>query len=108
MVVSSNHSGEDELTDILEEVLSIKSSYFPLGKALRLPVNKLKAIREEYSSDEEEALSEVLLLWLGKGYNVEKFGEPTWQLLVEAVDKKSGGNDSKLAQIIATNHPAGE
>ena len=67
----------------------------------------LAAIRKKYEFDDEQALNGVLLLWLKKEYNVEKFGPPTWRMLVEAVNKKTGGNNYELAKQIALNHPAG-
>ena len=59
-------------------------------------------------SDANRALNDVLLLWLRQKYNVGKFGRPTWRLLVEAVNKKTGGNNHDLAKQIASNHPAGD
>ena len=93
----------------MEEVLIIKSVYYSLGRSLRLEIADLKAIRETYpsESDAEQALEDVLLLWLHQKYNVGRFGSPTWRMLVEAVDKKSGGNNHELAKEIASNHPAG-
>ena len=100
---------EDDLVDIMGEVLSMKTVYYPLGQSLRLRTYYLKAIREAYpsESDAEQALEDVLLLWLHQKYNVKKFGPPTWKMLVEAVDKKAGGNNHDLANEIASNHPAG-
>ena len=39
---------------------------------------------------------------------MERFGEPTWRRLVEAVEDSVGGNDSALAQKIARQHPVSE
>ena len=39
---------------------------------------------------------------------VERFGEPTWRRLVEAVEDSVGGNDRALAQTIARQHPVSE
>ena len=102
---------EDDLADVMEEVFSIKSLYYSLGRALKLKVANLKAIREahqhESDADYEQALEEMLLLWLNKEYNVVRFGHPTWRLLVQAVDMESGGNSPDLAKKIAFKHPAG-
>ena len=93
----------------MEEILSVKSAYFSLGRSLRLRDSDLKAIREAQlkQSDDEDALNDILLLWLHQKYNVERFGPPTWRMLVEAVDKKSGGNNHELAKKIASDHPTG-
>ena len=98
------------MSDIMEEIESLKSLYFRLGRSLRLGSEDLQKICEAYhrDSDADRALNDVLLLWLRQKYNTEKFGSPTWKLLVEAVNKKTGGNNHDLAKQIAANHPAGE
>ena len=96
------------MTDILEAVLPIKSAYFALGRSLRLRPADLRSIQAAYpsESDAEQALSDTLELWLQKRYNEERFGLPTWRMLVEAVNRKTGGNNHELAKEIASNHPA--
>ena len=103
------YADEDDLTDIMEEILDIKSVCFDLGRSLRLRNGDLEAIRKKYpnDSDHKQTLNDVLLLWLTKEYNVERFGPPTWRMLVEAVNKKTGGDNHELAKQIALNHPAG-
>ena len=90
-------------------MVSIQSCYYSLGRSLGLKVSDLKSICDKYPSpsDSEQALEDVLLLWLDQKYNVEKFGPPTWRMLVRAVDMESGGNDHELAKQIASEHPAG-
>ena len=97
------------MTDVLEEVLSLERVYFPLGECLRLSNDSLKQVCKSFPDDSvaDKALKQVLLLWLGQEYNVSKFGSPTWRMLVEAVDKKTGGNDHELAKRIAQNHLSG-
>lgn len=92
----------------MEEVASLKYVYFLLGQCLNLQEYDLKAIRETYPNeyDNEKALSDVILLWLHQKYNVDSFGPPTWKMLAEAVHKLSGRNNTKLAKIIASKHPA--
>ena len=96
------------MTDILEAVLPIQSAYFALGRSLRLRPADLRSIQAAYpsESDAEQALSDTLELWLQKKYNAERFGPPTWRMLVEAVDRKTGGNNHELAKEIVSNHPA--
>ena len=93
----------------MDEVESLKCAYFQLGRSLRLRDADLKDIRQTYpvESEQDTALNDVLLLWLRQKYNVERFGPPTWRMLVEAVDKKSCGDYHDLAKEIASRHPAG-
>ena len=99
-----NNIDKDDLIDVLEAVLPIKSVYFALGRSLRLETADLKSIRAS-ESDDEQALSDTLELWLQQKYNTKRFGPPTWRMLVEAVDRKGGGNNRELAKEIASNHP---
>ena len=89
----------------MSEVLSRKASYYALGRALRIEAGELEAIHRQYqSTDFDMALNQVLLLWLRQKYNVQKFGRPTWRMLVEAVENRAGTNDPALAQKIALKH----
>ena len=95
----------------MEEVLDIKEMWFALGRSLRLRNDDLSAIRRKFPNesdcDAEQAFNDVLVLWLRKEYNVDRFGPPTWRMLVEAIDKKSGGNNHEVAKQIALNHQTG-
>lgn len=50
-------------------------------------------------------MNEVVRSWLKREYNVKKFGEPSWQALVQVVANPAAGNDPKLALEIARKHP---
>ena len=39
-----------------------------------------------------------------KNYNVERFGEPTWQAVVKVVGCPAAGDNCALALTIATQH----
>ena len=95
---------EDDLSDIIEEILPIVSKYYSLGRSLNLKIVELRKIRDKNPS-ESDALEDVLLLWLNREYDVKKHGPPTWKVLVEAVNKKSGGDNHELAKQIASKHP---
>ena len=45
--------------------------------------------------------------WLKRNYNLKRFGEPTWQKLVDAVNSPAGGANRALAIDIARRHKAG-
>ena len=59
------------MADVMDEVLTIKSMYFDLGRDLRLKNANLQAIRTKYpsESDSKLALNDVLLLWLEQQYS---------------------------------------
>ena len=87
------------------ELLPIASRYYYLGRSLNLEIADLRKIRDS-NPIESDGLEDVLLLWLDQHYDVNKHGPPTWQKLVESVDKKGGGDNHELAKQIASNHPA--
>ena len=75
-----------------------------IGGGLRLRAAMLDTIQEANQGDPEKCLSQVVLEWLRKNYNTERFGEPTWQWLVEVVATPAGGNNNDLAAKIASKH----
>ena len=74
-----------------------------IGLALRLRRPVLDMIHANYS-DVEGCLEHVLTEWLNKNYNIARFGEPSWQLLVAAVAHPVGGNNPALAHHIAIKY----
>ena len=74
-----------------------------VGKALRLHPDLLKRIEAD-NSDVRSRLEEVLTEWLQKAYDTTRFGQPSWQVLVEAVAHPAGGNNRALAEHIAGRH----
>ena len=78
------------------------SKWKNIGLALRLAPDSLNTL--SIKEDVTDCLREVLTQWLKKTYNVKRFGEPSWKLLVKAVSDQAGGNDRALAQRIAQKH----
>ena len=94
------------MLDVLELLMPHKSHYYNIGIGLRLSIEFLDEIEEKFDSDPRKALRKVVGAWLQKKYDVSKFGLPTWQMLVKAIDSPAGGNDHQLAEKIALDHPA--
>ena len=80
--------------------MSINARYYNLGIELGLHPGTIA----ENQLDLTKALTEVLLTWLKRQYDVEKHGHPTWQRLREAVGSPSGGDNPALAEKIAEKH----
>ena len=98
---------EDNLFEVMDEISSLDSRYYDIGMGLRLNLSELDSIEESFHRNPRRALTRVVVAWLQKKYNVQKFGPPTWRMLVKAVDRPAGGNDHNLAKKIAANHPVG-
>ena len=79
------------------------SNWKDVGLALRLDPDTLKDIEADYR-DVKSCLREVLAKWLKKSYDTTRYGVPSWELLVAAVDHPAGGNDHALAEQMAKHH----
>ena len=101
-------SDEDNLFEVMNEISSLEARYYNIGMGLRLSMNDLDSIEESFHQNLSKALRKVVAAWLKKKYNTQKFGPPTWRMLVIAVDSPAGGNDHNLAKKIADNHPVGQ
>jgi hypothetical protein len=100
-----NIIAEGDFREVYRElVVNISAKYYNLGIELGLHPGQVDAIRKIHSQDVEQALNQVLLLWLRRQYDVDKYGPPTWQRLRKAVDSPSGGGNPALAEKIAEKH----
>ena len=93
----------DDLFDIEAELVDVRAKWRQIGSALRLRAPTLDDI-EANRQGVEARLSAVLQKWLQKNYNVKRFGEPSWSLVVRAVSHPAGGGDCALALRIATKY----
>ena len=95
------HTDENYDTgDILKELNGLESEYYLLGTHLHLPPSKVKEIRANNPRHCKTALCEVVTEWLELNYDYNKFGMPTWVMLVEAVREL----DIEQARKIANKH----
>ena len=62
-----------------------------IGLVLGISDAKLEMI-EANKSSVKDRLTDMLRLWLNKAYKVERYGEPSWQTLREAVRSPAGGD----------------
>ena len=74
-----------------------------VGIFLGIPYLVIEGCREEHTM--EERMRAMVEAWVNRRYDVEKFGQPSWRKLVEAVAHKSGGSHIRQAEMLARNHP---
>ena len=84
------YSDLDDLFDVQKELNPLSAQWKSIGIALRVKLSVLDVIQTRYSGDPQACLTSVLTEWLRRNYNVQKFGEPTWQRLVEAMGDPAG------------------
>ena len=97
------HADIDDLFDIQCELTDVTSRWKKLGGALRLRPGVLDVIEED-KRDSESRFTRVLTEWLQQNYNTDRFGKPSWKMLVDAVAHPVGGNNPALAIKIATKY----
>ena len=97
----------DDLPDVQDELTPVAAKWKSIGIALRLNSDTLDSIQAEKSGDLTACLESMVTDWLGRNYNVGKFGLPTWQMLAKAVGHPAGGAYTALAEKIAKTHKAG-
>jgi len=94
---------EDDVHSVYREVLDLAGRWRDMCIALGL--HRLKdEIAAMYPGSPRECLQEVIVRWLRKVHNVDRYGLPTWKTLVKAVADKAGGENPALAEQIANNH----
>ena len=94
----------DDLFEVVCELDDVAHMWRPLGTALRLRPSTLARIKADHQQDSRSCLSEMVTEWLNQSYNTERFGLPSWKMLVEAVAHRNGGNNNALAIHIATKY----
>ena len=87
----------------MRELVDVAAKWRNIGIQLGIRDSQLEVIQLQRDSP-LDCLRQMLATWLLKNYNVERFGEPTWMKLVEAVNHMAGGGNPTLATNIARNH----
>ena len=100
------YSDENDLYDVQSELIPVSAHWRSIGIALRLNPHILEVIKADNSGEPTACLTSVVTHWLERNYNVERFGEPTWQRLVKVVGDHTGGAHMALAMEIARRHKA--
>ena len=85
---------------------TLAAKWSDISFALKLPVSLEETIyKETQGGDPTRCLRMVLSKWLQKCYKYDRYGPPTWRMLVKAVGDPFGVNNCALAETIANKHP---
>ena len=98
------YSAEADALDVYCEVVGLAERWSNVCLALRLHPSDRSKIRVTHLGNPEECLHKVIMIWLQRGYNYQRYGPPSWKMLVKAVGDPAGGNDVCLAEAIAMRH----
>ena len=91
--------GTEQLLDVKKEVGKF-AEWSDLGLNLGLSVESLEVIRKDYQWTKDR-LEAVLLQWLRRDYDLDKYGSPSWSRLAGAVEPIN----RVLAIRIRESHP---
>ena len=81
-------------------LINVLAHYREIGGRLHLSDDKLDEI-DRKKMNSASSMEAVIVEWLKKNYNNEKYGPPTWKALVAAVEHPAGGNNKAEAEKIA-------
>ena len=101
----SYYSGEEDTYDVYSEVVGLAGRWSNMCLALRLLPSDRSTIAAAHPGNPHDCLQAVVVQWLQKSYNYQRYGPPTWRMLVEAVGDPAGGNNNTLAETLAKKHP---
>ena len=97
------NSDIDNLFEVNSELIDVAVRWRYIGLALHLKDPKLSIIQDN-NADVTTRLTDMLRQWLNKTYDVEQFGQPSWQMLAETVRSPAGGDNPALAAKMARKH----
>ena len=89
---------KEDWSDIIFECSSLASHWEELCGFLRLPLGTSDTIKEKYPNKEISCLNEVLKLWILRKHRTEKYGLPSWKMLLKAIGKIDKNLFNKLAK----------
>ena len=88
-------SGDQVSIDVIAALGDVETKWKEIGIFLGLEIKKLNALDD---------MPEMVEMWLSKRYDINHFGNPSWQKLVSAVGSKAGAGDVAAAEDIASKH----
>ena len=99
------YSAEKDTRDVYREVIGVAGRWSGMCLALGLLPSDQSTIEVAHPGKPHDCLQAVFVKWLQKGYDYQRYGPPTWRMLVDAVGDPVGGNNNALAEAIAKKHP---
>lgn len=95
---------EDDLHDIKEALNPVVAQWRDIGTGLGIRYGRLQEIERGNPHNLPRCLEEMLTTWLTRDYNVERFGKPTRQKLIEVIANPAAGKHPALALKFAKKH----
>ena len=92
--------GIEDLQEVRSQLMEVEVKWRDIGLELGITYPQLEKIKTNNNNDVTSCLTAMLIDWLNRSYDTSRYGEPSWQKLSEAVGKKAGGDNPRLANRI--------
>ena len=103
-LVCPHFTAEDDVYNVYSEVITMAGSWRRVARVLRLSSVTMSLIASKFNNEPKDCLFNSLEVWLKRTYNTEKYGNPSWRMLVKCIANPAGGANPALAQVIAKRH----
>ena len=104
--IASNNTGEEDVFDMVAALMPLLAKWQEIGTALGLRHSVLEIIEATNSKNTRMCMQGVLVQYVRKSYNCDRFGDPSWMSMAKAVAHTAGGNSEETALAILKHHPA--
>ena len=81
----------------------VADKWLAIGLLLGIPYHRLEACEAEDTLNQR--VTQMVTEWLGKRYDTDRFGLPSWRRLVEVIASRAGGSHNYLANQLVKTHP---
>ena len=98
----------EDLQEVRSQLMEVEVKWLNIGLELGITYPELEKIKTNNSNDVTNCLTAMLIDWLKGSYDTSRYGEPSWQKLSEAVSKKAGGDNPRVANRILQQHSGTE
>ena len=93
-------AGEADLAKVHAALNPVADRWMAIGVFLGLKHSHLQLAAD----DEDDKARYIAQKYVKKEFMIEKFGEPTWKRVVEAIGSRAGGDNPSHAEEIAKKH----
>ena len=99
------NADEEDVFDMVSALIPLLTKWKEIGTALGLRHSALEIIEATDKGGARMCMQGMLVQYVRKSYNCDRFGDPSWMCLCKAIAHPAGGNNEELAQTISKEHP---
>ena len=100
-----SYTGEEDVFDLVSALMPLLIKWREIGTALGLLHSVLEIIEAANGENTRMCMQGVLVQYVRKSYNCDRFGDPSWMCICKAVAHPAGGGSEETALAISKEHP---